>query len=208
MVQKKNIIDGFDTYAKSKKTSATALKWCLIFSFAVIISVLFWAFSVSVTAIEKVVVVDRSGEYLKIATDSNEKLFQALIKSTCEKATHYANTFDRLNIWENQAKAAFYADKDILQRIFVKYQTDAAYHDALENGTVYKCELEEVQEIKGINEPFEVTYTSILNVYYGTNITRYRIHSTGMLIKTTVQYPDNVTGFFFKSLNQKVEKLQ
>lgn len=208
MIKKDDIINGFDNYAKAKKQNVLALKLSLIFAGVVVVCVLFWGFTVFKTALNQVLVIERSGEYVKFSADNNERLFQTLIKSTCEKVTHYANSFDRISLRENQAKAAFYANKEMLQRIFIKYQSDASYHDALENGTQYVCDLEEVQEIKGDNTPFEVSFTSMLSVYYNNNVNRYRIYSSGKLIKTTIQYPDNVTGFTFSELTQRVEKIQ
>ena len=46
---------------------------------------------------DKVVVVERSGEYLKTHAEDSEALFLALVKKTCAEATGYANSFDRLN---------------------------------------------------------------------------------------------------------------
>lgn len=74
--------------------------------------------AVNFSALDKVVVVERSGEYLKTTAEDAEDLFIALVKNTCAEATRYANSFDRLNMKRNQAHAAFYVNKNDLNAVF------------------------------------------------------------------------------------------
>ncbi len=99
-----------------------------------------WGLVVVNTALDKVVVVERSGEYLKTHAEDSEALFlPIMVKKTCAEATGYANSFDRLNLKKNQAHAAFYVNKNDLNAVFSKYYNDKAYFDAVQNGAVYKC---------------------------------------------------------------------
>jgi len=88
-MDKEKILNDFDTLAKAKKQSATSLKLALLFALIVVILVLIWGFSISMTALNKVVIVERSGEYLKTHAESNEDLFNALVQNTCAQVTQF-----------------------------------------------------------------------------------------------------------------------
>jgi len=174
----------------------------------VVVLVLIWGYGISTTALDKVVIVERSGEYLKTHAESNEDLFNALVQNTCAQITQYTNSFDRLTLKRNQAKAAFYANTKDLNVIFAKYFNDKAYSDALQNGVTYKCEFEKLISVKGANSPYQVNFTSILCIYpENGSVIRFRIFSDGEMIKSTPQFPENVTGFFFNSLTQRIERM-
>lgn len=53
---------------------------CLGFALVVVVLVLAWGLVVNFTALDKVVVVERSGEYLKTHAEDSEALFLALVK--------------------------------------------------------------------------------------------------------------------------------
>lgn len=174
-----------------------------------VVLVLAWGLAVNFSALDKVVVVERSGEYLKTTAEDAEDLFIALVKNTCAEATRYANSFDRLNMKRNQAHAAFYVNKNDLNAVFSKYYNDKAYFDAAQNGAVYKCELESVDKISGDNEPYQVEFTSVLTVYgvSGQKV-KFLIRTKGELVRTTPQYPENVTGFFFTQFLQQLVRIE
>ncbi|MDR2909980.1 MAG: hypothetical protein LBV47_01235 [Bacteroidales bacterium] len=200
-------INDFDSLAKAKKVSATNVKLILLFALVVIVLILFFALSSVNTAINKVLVVDRSGEYLKIVADEKEKQFFAFVKNTCALTTHYANSFERKTLKENKIKVSFYCNKNDLDIIYRKYENERAYYAAIEAGEVYKCELESFEGLSGDNEPYFVRFTSLLHIHNNTGETIYRIVSEGELIAVTPQYPENVTGFFFTKLTQKFERV-
>lgn len=207
-MNKQNILKGFDDLSEGKKQGSVVLKLALGFALIVVILVLIWGFYVSKTALNKVIVVERSGEYLKTYSESNEKLFSALIQNTCAQVTQYTNSFERTTLPVNQAKAAFYANTKDLNVIFAKYFKDKAYSDALNNGVMYKCQFEKLLDLKGPNSPYHVSFTSILCIYPGNGIVnRFRIFSDGEIVKSAPQFPENVTGFFFNSLTQRFEKM-
>lgn len=208
MMDKDKILSEFDNLTIAKKQSATTLKLCLAFALIVVILVLIWGFSVSQTALNKVVVISKSGEYLQTEAVDTEALFIARIQSTCNYATSYANSFDRQSIKLNQAKAQFYVNRSDLNAIFNKYFNDRAYNDATNGGSVYTCNLEHVDKIEGDNEPYKVSFTSILDVSAGGKMYRFRIYSDGEILSTTPRYPENVTGFTFSKLIQRVEKVE
>ena len=206
-LNKRRIVDEFDLFAKAKKTNVLYFLCALGFAFVIVLCVLIWGYRISVRAVDKVLVVDRSGEYLKTFSMENEKLFYVLMRNTCAMTTQYANSFDRFTIKENQVKALFYANKTDLETVFNKYNADASYHEALQNGVIYNCKIEEIKEIVGDNQPYKVKFTSILNVEYQDAIANYRIFSEGELIRTTPQYPENVTGFFFIRYKQTIQRV-
>ena len=56
---------------------------------------------------------------------------------------------------------------------------------------------------KGENEPYQVRFLSKLTVYTESGTTRkFIIESEGTIVRTTPQFPENVTGFFFNKLMQ------
>ncbi|BAR50267.1 hypothetical protein TF3313_2855 [Tannerella forsythia 3313] len=206
-LNKQTIIEEFDVFAKAKKMNVIYFASALCFAFLVVFCVLIWGYRISVKAVDKVLVVDRSGEYLKTFSAENEKLFYALMRNTCALTTKYANSFDRFTIKENQVKVLFYANETDLETIFNKYNADASYHEALQNGVIYKCEIEDIQQISGDNQPYTVYFTSILNVEYQDAVANYRIYSEGQLVRTTPQFPENVTGFFFLRYKQTIQRV-
>lgn len=208
-MNKDDILKEFDTLAEAKRKGAVNLKLCLGFALLVVLLVLAWGLTVNFSALNKVVVVERSGEYLKTHAEDAEDLFIALVKNTCSEATRYANSFDRLDMKRNQAHAAFYINKNDLNAIFSKYYNDKAYSDAAQNGAVYKCELDSVQRIAGDNEPYQVEFSSTLTIHSvsGQKL-KFLIRTRGELVRTTPQFPENVTGFFFSQFLQQIIRIE
>ena len=208
-MNKDDILKEFDTLAEAKRKGAVNLKLCLGFALLVVVLVLAWGLTVNFSALNKVVVVERSGEYLKTHDEDAEDLFIALVKNTCSEATRYANSFDRLDMKRNQAHAAFYINKNDLNAIFSKYYNDKAYSDAVQNGAVYKCELDSVQRIAGDNEPYQVEFSSTLTIHSvsGQKL-KFLIRTRGELVRTTPQFPENVTGFFFSQFLQQIIRIE
>lgn len=204
---KEDILNGLDALQKAKKQNARTLKLSLLFSGVVVLLVLLWGFSIQLTALSKVVVIDRSGEYVQTKIYDREELFLALIKNTCALATEYANSFSATDLKLNQARAHFYINKQDLNAIFAKYNNDKAYSDAVNNNVVYRTQIEKIGDIKGKNEPYAVSFSSILTVHSPSGRQQYRIHSEGELVSTTPQFPENVTGYTFSSLQQRIEQL-
>jgi len=95
-----------------------------------------------------------------------------------------------------------------LNVIFAKYFQDKAYSDVMNNGVIYRCQFEKLLTLKGSNGPYQVSFTSILSISLGNGtIVRFRIFSDGEIMKSAPQFPENVTGFFFNSLTQRVERM-
>lgn len=202
---KENILNGLDALQKAKKQSARTLRLSLLFAGIVVVLVLVWGFSVQLTALSKVVVIDRSGEYVQTKLYDREELFVALVKNTCAQATEFANSFSATDLKLNQARAHFYVNRQDLNVIFAKYNNDKAYSDAVNNNVVYRTQIEKIGDIRGKNEPYSVSFTSILTVFAPSGTKKYRIHSEGELVSTAPQYPENVTGYTFSSLQQRIE---
>lgn len=134
-------------------------------------------------------------------------LYESLLKSHCASTTYYLNSFDRLSLQENQARALFLVDKGEANAVFAKYQADRAYGDALELGVIYKTEFESLTDMSVSGEEYHVRFTSILSIVNGSEIKKVRIISEGTAIRTTPRYPENVSGFFFRTYNPQYENL-
>lgn len=207
-MNKKKILEDIDDFSNAKKKSSQSLKLILLFAFAVILLIAVWAFSCVNTSMNKILVIDRSGEYVKTKVEDNNKLFLSLITNHCSLTSKYVNSFDKLSINENQAWAAFLAPSDDLNRIYAKYNQERAYGDVIDRGVVYRCELKELKSIEGTSEPYQVCFTSVLSIVDGTTIKKILITSQGTIIRHTPKYPENVTGFYFSSYTQNYELLQ
>lgn len=207
-MDKENIIKGMDDLAIAKKNHSLVMKLIIGFSAVVVMGVLVWAFSVVNAAMGKILVVDKGGEYMKTKVEDNKSLFVALLTHHCAMTSYYTNSFDRNSIKENQAKAAFLASNDNLKRIFAMYVQQKAYGDALDRGVTYKCEFKELLSVKGEQEPYLVTFSSILTIYDVYNTKKILITSSGEVIRQKVKYPENVTGFYFKNYTQEYQTLE
>lgn len=208
IIPEDKILNEFDRFAKAKKVNSVNTKLCLFFSLIVIMCVLLWALTISQTALNKVVVIERSGEYVKTSTVNNEDLFFALVKNTCAQATMYANSFDRLTLQENQTRAKFYVNTDDLNAIFQNYQNQRVYYDVIQNGAVYKCNITNINSIAGDNEPYQVTFSSVLILYAPSGQTyQYNVITEAELVRTKAQFPENVTGFFFTKYIQNIQTI-
>ncbi len=91
--------------------------------------------------------------------------------------------------------------------VFAKYQADRAYGDALELGVVYKTEFEKIIDIRADGEEYHVRFSSILSIINGDDIRKVRIVSEGTAIHATPRFPENVSGFFFRTYDQQYELL-
>lgn len=201
-MDKENIIKGFDELAVAKRKNAGIMKMIIVFAAFVVVAVLFFGMNVVNSAMGKIIVVDRSGEYIKTKVESNEKLFFSLLSNQCALTAFYANSFDKLSINENQSWASFLAAKDDLNRIYAKYNQDRAYSDAIDRGVIYKCKFKEIEKIAGTGEPYHVTFTSILSIIDGAYTKSILIRSEASVVRQTPRYPENVTGFYFTSYSQ------
>lgn len=205
-MNEEKILRSFEELSKAKKDNKNRNRLVVVLAGVAILGAFVFSFSVVQSAMNKIIVVDRAGEYLKISAEDSEQLFTTLVKATCSHLTHYANSFDRLTIKQNQAKAMILCHKNELQPVFNLYNQEKSYHEALERGVIYYCELEQVTVI-GNTKPYHVEFTSILTITDGNRQTRFRIFSEGNLIPTTPQYPENTTGFFFTSYKQTLKPI-
>ena len=82
-----------------------------------------------------------------------------------------------------------------------------AYGDALELGVVYKTEFEKIIDIRADGEEYHVRFSSILSIINGDDIRKVRIVSEGTAIHATPRFPENTSGFFFRTYDQQYELL-
>ena len=209
MMNKETILKNFDDLALAKKNSYNYLLLTLFFSFAVIVAILIWTASIAINTNGNIKVVDRGGTYLKTSTEREEKLFESLVQSHCANSVYYANSFNRLTIKENQAKAVFLMNQNDALRIFSRYKDSKAYGDALDRNVNYTAVFDQIESISKDNEPYHVVFYSTLTIIDDDGATlRFKIRSEGDLIKYTPQFPENTSGFYFKNYVQSYEKLK
>ena len=207
MMHIKDILRDFNKYADARKNFTFRTKLVFVFCSATIAMVLFFSYQVVNNAINKILVVNEGGEFVRFRAVRQDLLYESLLKSHCASTTYYLNSFDRLSLQENQARALFLVDKGEANAVFAKYQADRAYGDALELGVIYKTEFESLTDMSVSGEEYHVRFTSILSIVNGSEIKKVRIISEGTAIRTTPRYPENVSGFFFRTYNQQYENL-
>ena len=193
MMHIKDILRDFNKYADARKNFTLRTKLVFIFCSVAIAMVLFFSYQVVNNAMNKILVVNEGGEFVRFRAVRQDLLYESLLKSHCAFTAYYLNSFDRLSLQENRARALFLVDKGEANAVFAKYQADRAYGDALELGVIYKTEFESL--------------TDILSIVNGSEIKKVRIISEGTAIRTTPRYPENVSGFFFRTYNQQYENL-
>ncbi|MDH6311068.1 hypothetical protein M2451_003888 [Dysgonomonas sp. PFB1-18] len=203
-MDKEKILNDFDVVLKAKKTSSTTLKIIIFFCLIVIIASLFFAFYSMNNAMNKVIVVDSGGLYLKTISEDREQLQTTLILTTCSTLMKTINSFDRNSITDNQASAYYYCAKNELLPVFEKYKQEKCYQNVVDRGVIYRCDMENVSFIGKDKEPFDVHFTAILQEIDGSFIRKYRIQAQGKLIAVKPEYPKNNTGYFFSEYRQEI----
>lgn len=202
MMHIKDILKDFSKYAEARKNFTLRTKLVFIFCSVAIAMVLFFSYRVVNNAMNKILVINEGGEFVHFKAMQTDKLFESLLKSHCYYTAYYLNNFDRLTIEENQARGLFLVNKGDANTIFAKYQADRAYGDALELGVVYRCDFDKINKLHVQGNEYNVQFTSVLSIISNTGTKKIRIISEGTAIRTTPQYPENVTGFFFKNYQQ------
>lgn len=207
MINKESILKTFDDLSVAKKNGRTIMSLIVLFSLMVIVFVLIWTYAIVSNAGDKIKVVDSNGQYLKTSLEKKEKLFKSLIQNHCANTVTYANSFDRMTVKENQAKAIFLMNRTDAYRIFSKYKDNHAYDNSLDRGVIYKAEFEKLEEMSGTEEPFHVRFSSVLTIADNDKEpVKVRIFSEGDIVSYTPQYPENISGFYFKNYNQTYER--
>lgn len=207
MMHIKDILRDFNKYADARKNFTLRTKLVFIFCSVTIAMVLFFSYQVVNNAMNKILVVNEGGEFVRFRAVRQDLLYESLLKSHCAFTAYYLNSFDRLSLQENRARALFLVDKGEANAVFAKYQADRAYGDALELGVIYKTKFESLTDMSVSGEEYHVRFTSILSIVNGSEIKKVRIISEGTAIRTTPRYPENVSGFFFRTYNQQYENL-
>lgn len=207
MIHVKDILRDFNKYAEARKSFTLRTKLVFVFCFATIAMVLFFSYQVVNNAMNKILVVNEGGEFVRFRTVRQDLLYESLLKSHCAFTAYYLNSFDRLSLQENRARALFLVDKGEANAVFAKYQADRAYGDVLELGIIYKTEFEGLTGMNVSGGEYHVRFTSVLSIVNGSETKRVRIISEGTAIRTTPRYPENVSGFFFRTYNQQYEIL-
>ena len=201
----KELLKDFNKLADARKKHTTQTKIAFVFCAAVISMVLFFSYRAVDSAMNKILVVNEGGELLRFKAIKNDLLYESLLNYHCASTAYYINSFDRLNLQENQKKALYLVNKPDANTIFAKYQTDRAYGDAVELGVVYETEYKGIENIQVRGEEFDVTFQSVLTIISNTGKKKFLVRSRGTAIRTTPSYPKNTTGFFFKTYSQEYQ---
>lgn len=205
-LNKEEIASQFISYATAKNKQALYVKLTFISVIIICIIVLYFCYGIVKNATNKIIVVDAAGQMLPVKSENQEQLYKALLTTHCYSVSYYINTFDVNNIKNNQVRASFLVNKADLNSIIGKYQHDKAYSDAMTKGTVYRCTFDKIESVQviGNGSEYQVEFTSNLEIIDNTSISKsVKIVSKGTAIRTTPRFPENPTGFYFKSYIQE-----
>lgn len=197
----------YNSLQDSKRSSVKITLVREVVTVIVVISILTWAFFIHMNTVDKIKVVDQSGNYINTNVVKRGKLINSLIKSHCAKAVYYINSFDRLTIKENQAKSLFLINQKDASRIFDTYYKNNNYNDAIQRGYSFETTFLEINEFAIEEEPYKVKFISELVIEQGNTTQKYHIISTGEIVTSTAQYPENPFGYYFKNYTQTFKKI-
>lgn len=203
----KDILKDFDKLAAARKKNALVTKLAFALCAFTVAAVLFFCYRTVGSVAGKILVVNEGGGFLPLKAVDQGRLYESLLKAHCASVVYYLNSFDRLSMQDNQARALFLVDRTDANTVFAKYQADRAYGDVLDLGVVYKTEFEKVSALTVHGEEYHVTFTAVLKIINGEDTKKVLITATGTAIRTTPRYPENMTGFFFKTYNQNYKIL-
>lgn len=133
-INKKLLIEKFCAYVSAKRKQALYLKLFFVSATVVIVSVLFYAYSITKHASEQILVVSTGGQFLPTETMELDQLYKTLLAAHCYSVSYYVNSFNVNNIKNNQSRAAFLVNQAELNAIYGKYKYDQAYSDAINKG--------------------------------------------------------------------------
>lgn len=203
---KGRLLQDFDDYARAKKTSAITVRAILLFAFAVIVVALWFCYRMVSKASSTILVVDQTGQALKVSPGYLDKLMRTQLEAHCGSVAYYANTFDRLTITENQARTVFLMNKADAYRVFARYKDQRAYSDAIDRNLEYRCRLLEVTEVQQIQDFQRIKFQALLQILDNSEpIKEFIIHGEGDARRSTPQYPENTAGWYFSRYTQTWE---
>lgn len=204
-VNKENMLEGFTSFIDGKRKQVLYLKLFFLSMTVIIVAVLYYAYSIVDSAMDKVIVVNSGGGILPIESSEQETLYRELLTSHCYSVSYYVNTFDVTNIKNNQARAAFLVNQADLNAIIGKYQYDKSYSDAINKGVVYRCNFDKIEKVQriGNGSEYQVVFSSTLNIIDNMVTSKFQIISRATAIRVTPRYPENPTGFYFKNYTQE-----
>ena len=111
MMDIKNILKDFSRLAEARKNHTFRTRLVFIFCAATIAMVLFFSYRVVNSAMDKILVVNEGGELLRFKAMQQDLLYESLLKNHCYHTAYYLNSFDRLSLQENRARALFLVNK-------------------------------------------------------------------------------------------------
>lgn len=196
----------FSSYAMAKKEQVLFLKLFFVAALFLVALALFFAYRIVDKASDKILVVNTGGEMLPLRSMEEDALYTTLLTTHCYSVSYYVNSFDVNNIKNNQSRAAFLVNQADLNAIFNKYQFDKAYSDAINKGTCYRCTFDRIESLRkiGNGSEYEVVFSSTLSIIDNApSPVSIRVVSRATAIRTTPRYPENPTGFYFKSYLQE-----
>lgn len=203
----KNMVKDFASLGEAKKQNSVYVRAVSLLCAVIVALVLFFT-NIAIRGVtDKILVVNTGGEFLQLKSAETDKLYETLLKAHCNAVAYYVNSFDRLTITENQARAVFLVEKSELNAVWNKYLVDRAYADAADRGIIYKCAFEKLHRVEKRGDVYNVVFTSILSIHDADGVKRIKIYSRGDAVRATAAYPENVTGFFFRNYTQEYELL-
>ena len=121
MMDIKNILKDFSRLAEARKNHTFRTRLVFIFCAATIAMVLFFSYRVVNSAMDKILVVNEGEEQLRFKAMQQDLLYESLLKNHCYHTAYYLNSFDRLSLQENRARALLLVSTPGAGAVFARY---------------------------------------------------------------------------------------
>lgn len=203
------IIRAFRGLRDSKRNASLFMKLTVAFCSIIVALMMFYTNRLQRDAMSRILVVDNAGELRKVRSEQEDKFYLSLLYTHCEQSGTYINTFDGGTIEEYHKKALPLCNKADLQRVWAMYDSQGAYADAVNRGVCYRYTFKDVLTArnKGGNE-YEVTFWGVLEIIDGSSTKWVKITSRGTAMRVDARWPDNVTGYFWRSYSEQYSLLE
>lgn len=199
----RQIISRFNSLSDARQRLSLNIRLILLFTSITVVTVSYFAYRIQRDAMQRIIVVDSTGEMKKVRAESEDKVYLTLLYSHCEQSGTFANSFDEFSISENQEKASHLIAKADLDRIIAAYAREGAYQDVRTRGVTYRYQFGNILTATNLGgNEYRVQFYGILSILDGEVTKQVRITSEGIAIRVEPHWPQNVTGYRFRTYSQ------
>lgn len=196
----------FNELFLQKKAGFQIVKIAIFLSVACVVCSFVFGVFIFTKASSTIAVVDSNGEYLQMKIADKQKMQTVLLQQTCANLVFYLNSFDRGGYLDNYNLALNYCQTDEANKVAELYKAEKFYYDATQRGVIFVTRLNEIHNIEAFNDgSVKASFNAIMEKKDGDFNNFFIIECEGKLIKTTPEFPNNITGWIFQSYTQTIK---